>query len=93
MQKSSIGNYVDISSYKNSNPYITPSDGYVSITARSTQNAYIEAYIGSKFILSANVSKDGTKNGYNAIYVKKGTKVSLKARTSTDDYIQFYPIE
>ena len=93
MQKSSIGNYVDISSYTNSNPYITPSDGYVSITARSSLNAYIEAYIGSKFILSASVSKDGTKNGYNAIYVRKGTKVSLKARTSTGDYIQFYPIE
>ena len=56
-------------------------------------NAYIEAYIGSKLVLSASVSKDGNKNGYNAIYVRKGTKVSLKARTSTDDYIQFYPIE
>lgn len=93
MQKSSIGNYVDISSYTQSNPYITPSDGYVSIVAKSTMNAYIEVYIGSKFVLSANVSRDGNKNGYNAIYVRKGTKVSLKARTGTDDSVLFYPID
>ena len=60
---------------------------------QSTMNAYIEAYIDSKFVLSASVSRDGSKNGYNAIYVRKGTKVFLKSRTGTGDNILFYPIE
>ena len=93
MQKSSIGNRVDISSYTSSNQYITPSDGYVSVVASSTMNAYIEAYIDSKFILNASVTRDGSRNGYNAIYVRKGTKVYLKARTGTGDKVWFYPIE
>lgn len=71
-----FGNYVDLLSYSNSNPYTAPHDGYVyyAVDANGAQG-FIRVSDTSASILHGVTS--GRIYESNALYVKKGMKLSV----------------
>ena len=74
-----LGSNVDISSYTDSNPYITPSDGYIRIGSDTATSGEIRVIIMSKNNRNCTHLYMSIKNQYeyNSLYVKADMKVFM----------------
>lgn len=70
-----IGERVDIASTTSQNKYICPSDGYVSISANTSNRGGLIRIQGANDAPAVGMPFEPPVNGYATIFVKKGMKV------------------
>ena len=75
LQRYTLGTTVDIKSYRTSNPFICPSDGYVIMGSTSTADSYSYAVSGS---VTLGIIRTTTANRAQllSVMVKKGMQIA-----------------
>ena len=81
LSEHTLGSVVDLSSYKQANPYIAPCDGYLRVANNSGETGYV--------YLNDTIGIGGTQGGF-AMFVRKGS--SLYSSMATSFRAQFLPL-
>ena len=88
------GSAVNITNYTQSNPYVTPCDGYFQLYSR-TSGRFLYGAI-SLDGGTVNVAYFGATNAngtsYNSVYVPKGASIYMLSTDDANGYGTFYPI-
>ena len=82
--------YINVASYKESNPYVCPSDGYFSVSCASGSS--ITGRISSATNATSFIIGTSTANEPSVIFVKKGMRINVRTSSGTT-YAEFYPLE
>ena len=81
-----IVQYIDVSTYTSSNPYVTGSDGYLRLHIASDSNL---AYVNGVALMGTD--SGGPTNVYFCLFVRKGSRVYLGSQ-NTNAQLRFYPL-